>query len=895
MKNNLKHYSVLIILLISSPAMSALHVNAEGTSEFPTIQAALNAASNGDVILLEDGIYLGSGNTNLEFYSNVTLRSTNGFSNCIIDCQGSAGNMQQAFNLVEESGGTVEGITVRNAYSSVGAAVITGSGSYTFESCFFTDNHATERGGVWHGEQHSVATFRNCIFSHNTSEGYGGALSGTTSSYLALQGCTLVRNGAPEGGAIYLDADAEAEIENSLIAWGIQGSAFGGFYYSSISFFCSDIFGNRGGDWVNGATGSGSDGNLNVDPLLIDPMDSVSNLYLSQYSPCSESNNSCGRMGALPRLMTPSVTYGVSADAEGMFATIQDAVDYIPDNQTVTLNDGIYTGAGNNNINPAGKSITLLSRSNHPENCQLDLNSAPGSGAFVLQGEEPHFLAKGIGVVNGLISAGAVVDISGSNMDVQFSNCNFEDNRCADTGFLVEAQGDGTIGFLECRISQNETMGPGALFKTLGLTEANGNTISFDGCTVSDNFSDNPEDHEDGIFNINRFDVLMTECLWSNNQATNTGCLKIENSHVEISQSQFVDNNAFYCSLWLFESTGEISHSQLRNNISIWASGSLAIQMSDIQVQSCRFEGNRTDGYGGGASVWANEGHVTVKNVQFNLCEFINNEAGKNGGGLYAGANGIDISSPYDSQELFVTLSQCTFHHNKAMEDTGYADTELAQICGSEGGIFGCGDLDLNIEYCLVTAGNECAGLVADSGAELHVECTNIKGNDKGDWLGWRLEQQFEYESNISSYPYYCNAADGILTLNEISVCLPDNNICAYQIGANGVGCYGVTDAPGETLQAASSHIVGNAPNPFNPRTTVFYELARNAQVFMNVYDVNGRLVRSLIQGENQVAGLREVVWDGRNNQRQSVAAGVYFVRLNAGGLVSSQKVSLIK
>ncbi|MBN1826709.1 MAG: hypothetical protein JW958_10610 [Candidatus Eisenbacteria bacterium] len=85
-----------------------------------------------------------------------------------------------------------------------------------------------------------------------------------------------------------------------------------------------------------------------------------------------------------------------------------------------------------------------------------------------------------------------------------------------------------------------------------------------------------------------------------------------------------------------------------------------------------------------------------------------------------------------------------------------------------------------------------------------------------------------------------------------------------------------------------------NVPNPFNPLTTIRFELAERIPVTLVVYDIRGRAVRTL---ENGVLspGRHEAVWDGRDDAGRSVGSGVYFSRMTAGGRASVHKMLLIR
>jgi hypothetical protein len=85
-----------------------------------------------------------------------------------------------------------------------------------------------------------------------------------------------------------------------------------------------------------------------------------------------------------------------------------------------------------------------------------------------------------------------------------------------------------------------------------------------------------------------------------------------------------------------------------------------------------------------------------------------------------------------------------------------------------------------------------------------------------------------------------------------------------------------------------------NYPNPFNPSTTIAFDLPHSGATSLKVYDVRGRLVRTLID-EVRPAGSNKLEWDGRNNAGQRVASGVYMYRLIVGDIVQTKKMTLLK
>jgi flagellar hook assembly protein FlgD len=92
---------------------------------------------------------------------------------------------------------------------------------------------------------------------------------------------------------------------------------------------------------------------------------------------------------------------------------------------------------------------------------------------------------------------------------------------------------------------------------------------------------------------------------------------------------------------------------------------------------------------------------------------------------------------------------------------------------------------------------------------------------------------------------------------------------------------------------------LGSYPNPFNPATTIRFQLATAARVELTVFDVRGAIVSRLLQGERS-AGQHAVIWDGLDDSGRPAASGVYLARLRVrerGGWRQSftQRMTLIR
>ena len=91
-----------------------------------------------------------------------------------------------------------------------------------------------------------------------------------------------------------------------------------------------------------------------------------------------------------------------------------------------------------------------------------------------------------------------------------------------------------------------------------------------------------------------------------------------------------------------------------------------------------------------------------------------------------------------------------------------------------------------------------------------------------------------------------------------------------------------------------SYSLAGNYPNPFNPATTIRYELKDSGSVSLSIYDMSGQRIRQLVD-EHQQAGYYELEWDGRDASGARVATGVYLYGLRAGDFRSVRKMVLMK
>ena len=197
----------------------------------PTIQAAIDVAVDGDIILLRDGTYTGAGNCDIDFKGkSATVKSMGGPDKCIIDCE----QLGRWFLLCLGETVVIEGLTICNAYDGDGGGAVHVYGStLNVSNCNFINNSANYGGAVCFN--YSLSSFTNCTFTANEATNSGGAIYFYSSS-ANFMGCKFMDNSADLGGATYFSSSSYlSTFINCMLT---DNVAFcGGAVYSSDSSY----------------------------------------------------------------------------------------------------------------------------------------------------------------------------------------------------------------------------------------------------------------------------------------------------------------------------------------------------------------------------------------------------------------------------------------------------------------------------------------------------------------------------------------------------------------------------------------------------------------------------------------------------------------------------------
>ncbi len=241
-----------LIVLAAASTVAIREVAADTLSvpaDFPTIQAAVNAAVTGDTVVVADGTWAGPGNRDVHLLGvDIVIRSENGPERCIIDCEGTTEQPYRGFLIQSgESRATeIQGFTIRRGATLPGAIddQFNGGGirilgsSPTIRNCVFEDNLSGCWGGALYAAHGGAPLVTGCIFRNNYSDDDGGGIFIWNNSQLEVTNSLFVGNEARVTGGAITAFDAiimrNVTIVGSEAQFGSAVYAFGGEISNSI-------------------------------------------------------------------------------------------------------------------------------------------------------------------------------------------------------------------------------------------------------------------------------------------------------------------------------------------------------------------------------------------------------------------------------------------------------------------------------------------------------------------------------------------------------------------------------------------------------------------------------------------------------------------------------------
>ncbi len=334
-----------VLLLASVPALAQAAVRPVPSAAYPTIQSGIDAASNGDIVLVADGTFSGPGNRDIDFHGkSLIVMSQNGPAKTIIDCGGhkskdGSGSHRGFYVHSGEKKAIISGFTVKNGYEMPSADALAeartpgdlrekevgyfgggvvfaagGGSTLLLTHCIVCRNAASASGGIDNQSNGGTITLADCsVFGNAAEEGGGGISNGTAGGgKITLLNCVVFGNTADLGGGIVNenDADSSGKIKSGGITFvnctitennaEEDGCGSGVFNYdgkSTAAFINCILFDDKGDEIRNSdntteVNASYSDiqdgcpgkGNISAKPRFINA--AAGNFHLQPCSPC---------------------------------------------------------------------------------------------------------------------------------------------------------------------------------------------------------------------------------------------------------------------------------------------------------------------------------------------------------------------------------------------------------------------------------------------------------------------------------------------------------------------------------------------------------------------------------------------------------------------------------
>ncbi len=648
-------------------------------SDQPTIPDGINAAVDGDTVLVSDGVYPGENNV---ISKRIFLVSENGPRATIIEGGLRAYRIQAKVTIegfqFRNGTGTIgslwilhDSVTVKNCFIvETDGIPITGYG-VEITNCLFRDNINSQ---IVFANSASSGTVSGCTFFGNTATAGQATIVIGSDNEVTLRNNTIIRNKQP---SILAYSDAIVDISNTIIAFNKNGSVIECRSTTTINIECSNLFGNEGGDWNDCLVGdSGINGNFSADPRTCDSI--LGDYHLLEDSPCHPDSSACGLIGAL----------GVGCGEGFYIAPIVISIGFSP-----LLEDFVASRF------PTFTWITYGAVSGNQTQYEIEIGA----------------------------------DISGTNFDIWSSGVvNSSDTETTYTGPAL-----GEWSNYKMRIRLNDGTGFGSWRNYKFTTYV----------PVIRNVPSDYQTIQDAISASKGFDtILVADGIYSGQGNIN---VRVRASKNLIIRSE----NGPATTIIDCQRNGRGFEFQFDRDSTVVLDG--------FTIRNGYVEG------AGGAILANRGGFPTILN-----CVFVNNEANY-GGAMYF--NGIGVSIP------IARLRNLTFYNNSAkLGGAIYYQNSIEEIT-IENSIF--------VRNVSTEGGPPVETYLTDP-AKAKFSCTNLYNNSDGDWIG-KISDQENVNGNLSANPMFCDASNGIYTLDSLSPCLAGHplNFCNSLIGALGAGC----------------------------------------------------------------------------------------------------------
>jgi predicted outer membrane repeat protein len=844
-------FKVLIVVFLTffASIISATIINVPGDQ--PTIQAGINVAVDGDTVLVQPGTYF----ENIDYIGkNITVASlflttqdTTYISQTLID--GNQNGSVVTFESGEDSTAVLCGFTLTNGHDNYGGGIYCSNSDPTLENITISNNSALYGGGFF-SEFNSNPILNNVIISDNNAS-YGGGIYSEFSN-LTIVNSTISNNyAAVFGGGIDVNATYNLMAINTNISNNYAAEYGGGIYShgSSLELESISITDNFATNY-----GGGIYFYLNPANYLNFHTENRCSIYL---------NNSDGT-----RLVGKDIYY----DSWGYPSTISVVVDtftvfnptsyYAYPTSHLTfdiLNSAHELINADLYVSPAGDNTNSGLNENEPlltiqyalsqiyadslNECTIHL--APGIYSPQSNGEFfPIDLLDHISLC-GTSEEETILDANSTGSVIRLLQ---QENAGTISNLTIRNGSAGSGGGIHCVYSnpflENITIANNTVSSCGSGIYCYHSNPNLENVTISDNIASSDTLYISGAgMYCSDSNPTLDNCSIINNSATYDGggiyCIF---SNPVITNTSIINNSASRIGggISCRSSSPILENSIVSDNSALYIGGGIYSHGSTLELTRVSITANVSSSNGGG--IYLNSSDLIADNITISY-----NYASNGGGGIYCFS-----SHPY----LVNSILWNDYPNEVYFFDQGFTNT-------------------ITVSYSDIQGGEN--GIV-----------TNNNGT-----VNWLL-------GNIDEDPLFVDAANGDYHLTANSPCIdagdpsspldPDGTIAdmgAYYFDQN-------VRMEDFELQAVK-YSLSNYPNPFNPQTTINFQLPDNGEVNLSIYNIKGQKVKTIVN-EKLEQGLHQIIWDGKNDNNQYVASGVYFYKLKVNNKnIAIKKCLLLK
>ena len=908
-------------------------------SEYSTIQAAIDATNESDTVLVADGTYT----ENFDIDKDIKIISENGAEKTIIDGGkithvigfGSSTTRDcvlDGFTVTNGGGDDAGGIFVAEGSPILRNLIITGNrcekwsgggidvigegANPLIEDCIITDNYATDSGGGLMVAQKATATINDVTINNNTAGGNGGGISVWGGS-IKIKDTILDSNTSAYTLAMFVGTDDAVnfrpiiDIENVTVKNHRDANASNGQLLNFGSCSLS----------VNNLTLQ--DINVKGNSILLNNSKGiVSGLTVERDTSQNEIINISN--GSKIDFYNLKISQSKTNDGNGLYITGNAVVKI----DTLDIKDSYWGCSSGNCYGGTGESISVYNADFTLDNGKFSNIHAEGEGS-ALRADDGSRVEISNTLVDSSYSEGAGGGMVFYQSDyVSIKNSSFIANRSVNGGGGIHVNEVDSLFLYNSTFIADSSQGGGAV--ELG----GGKYYHLDGNVMENNYS------ADGAGAIN---------LWGNDKVEIFNSKFISNKSVNDggaiyswnTDSLFIDNSTFNGN----ESTDgnggamtfkgdanstlycEIKNTTFENNSGGWGGAIAAFEPIDMNIDSVFATGNEASGNGGfielccGASV-----SITNSTIY-------NNETNNN-----------DLSVPSGCK---MTIKNSIIWKDKIGVDTD-ATIEVT-YSDVEGGFTGTGNINANPIFCdtinyLIQDASPCVG-AGENGSNMGARGIGCYRPSSFDWVSTALDTVNITQSNLADtytlqwsestdadgdsiiYLLYArtgvNPAEQVYDTTSTSLLIPYQEFLQktfeqipmlsratvkFSVGATDgfdtvmvmgddrvvfVNRYEYLSTEGKGIPTEFA-LHENYPNPFNPTTTLRFDLPDISDVTLTIYNMLGQRVKTFNMNDTP-AGFHSIKWNATNDYGDPVGAGVYLYQLRANQYVKTRKMVLLK